>query len=152
MVLLLRPWPGQEDSPQDYIHNPWKLSPSTDGLLRVLRLCTSRMEINDFGLQLAARTMRTLRQSQAGKKKRYPGSCQTPGSMLAPFQGDKSNPALILSHPTGLPIFPLQTSPPSRDTHLSRAKEAMFKTSQEGKTAMGQNPNRLAPSEHPNLR
>ena len=33
---------------------------------------------------------------------------------------------------TGLPIFPLKTSPPPRDTHLSWAKNVMFKTAKKG--------------------
>ena len=49
---------------------------------------------------------------------------------------------------TGLPLFPLKTPPPQRDTHLSWAKKVTFKTTKIGNMAMGQKPR--TPSEHPN--
>ena len=33
---------------------------------------------------------------------------------------------------TGLPIFPLKTSPPPRETHLPWTKKVMFKTTKKG--------------------
>ena len=44
-----------------------------------------------------------------------------------------SLPVFVRNRSIGaLPIFPLKTSPPTRDTHLSRTKKVMFKTIKKG--------------------